>query len=140
MQPEQGEQKLQVPKLGEKRTPATNATPCGTAHTVSSPRANTMGSPVHPSPACGQLGNTEPLSSLPPYFGKSNTREEHVNYGIGPYIHCVPMTKPSAVPTAPGVHLSSGCQGQVVVAVGMGSNFDNVSRGKTLDQLWGLKG
>lgn len=116
-----------MPKLGEKCILATNATHCGIAHMVLSPRADTMGSPVHPSPACGQLGNTKPLSSLLPYFRKSNTREEHVNYGIGPYVHCVPMAKSSAVPTAPGVYLSSGCQSQVVVAIGMGSNFDNVS-------------
>lgn len=50
------------------------------------------------------------------------------------------MTQPSAVPATPGVHLSSGCQGQVVVTVRMGSNFDNVSGDKTLDELWGLKG
>lgn len=49
------------------------------------------------------------------------------------------MAQPSAVPTAPGVHLSSGSQGQVVVTIRMRSNFYNVSGRKALDQLWGLK-
>lgn len=77
---------------------------------------------------------------FPPCFGESNTKGEHVSYRSGPYIHGVPVAQPSAVPTAPGVHLSSGCQGQVVVTVRMGSDFDNVSGDKTLDELWSLKG
>lgn len=63
-----------------------------------------------------------------------------MGYKGRPYVHGIPMAQPSAVPTAPGVHLSSGGQGQVVVTVGMGSNFYNVSGGKTLDQLRGLQG
>lgn len=56
------------------------------------------------------------------------------------HVHGVPVAQPAAVPAAPGVHLASGGQGQVVVAVGMGSNLHDVSGGKALDQLWGLMG
>jgi hypothetical protein len=55
------------------------------------------------------------------------------------YIHCVPMAQPSAISTAPGVHLPRGSQSQIVVTIRMGSNFHNVSGGKTLDQLWSLE-
>lgn len=81
-----------------------------------------------------------PVGAFAPYFGKSNTTTENLSYGSVLYVHSVPVAQPSAIPTAPGVHLSGGCQGQVVVTVRMGSNFDNVSGGKTLDQLWSLKG
>ena len=80
-----------------------------------------------------------PHFSLPPYFGYSNTKAECIRYRNRLHIHGVSMAQTSAIPAAPGIHLSSGCQGQVVVTVWMGSNFYNVSGGKPLDQLWGLK-
>jgi hypothetical protein len=49
------------------------------------------------------------------------------------------MAQPSAISTAPGVHLPRGSQSQIVVTIRMGSNFHNVSGGKTLDQLWSLE-
>lgn len=56
------------------------------------------------------------------------------------YVHSVPMAQPSAIPAAPGIHFAGSCQGQVVVTIGMGSDFYNVSGGEALDQLWSLKG
>lgn len=56
-----------------------------------------------------------------------------------PHVHRVPVAQPAAVPAAPGVHLAGGGQGQVVVAVGVGSDLHDVSGGKTLDQLRGLR-
>lgn len=91
--------------------------------------------------AClSQLREDTTPHPFPPCFRKSNTKGEHVSDRGGLYVHSVPVAQPSAVPATPGVHLSSGCQGQVVVTVRMGSNFDNVSGDKTLDELWGLKG
>lgn len=80
-----------------------------------------------------------PHFSLPPYFGYSNTKAECIRYRNRLHIHGVSVAQTSAVPAAPGIYLSSGCQGQVMVTVWMGSNFYNVSGGKPLDQLGGLK-
>lgn len=98
------------------------------------------GSPVHLAQPAAAAGRHQATPSFPPCFGESNTKGEHVSYRSGPHVHGVPVAQPSAVPTAPGVHLSSGGQGQVVVTVRMGSDFDDVSGDKTLDELWGLKG
>lgn len=82
-----------------------------------------------------------PLAASPsqPCVSEPQGNTESVIRGW-PHVHGVPVAQPAAVPAAPGEHLASGGQGQVVVAVGMGSNLHDVSGGETLDQLGGLTG
>lgn len=112
-----------------KCTKAAGITPCATGRAPTCLPRLTLG---QPSTCLSQLWEDTKPHRLLPSWGKQHRS--------GSYVHGVPVAQPSAVPTAPGVHLSSGCQGQVVVTVRMGSDFDNVSGDKTLDELRGLKG